>query len=475
MSNQTTTHSTQSFPFAEYGLEADPVPLAQQVALNTGPGKTKNLEGNGFKFPLTPSPMNTFGLCGDSNQAHNKIVTATTSSTYAWGPATFANILSRRRMNIISDQSQSSSGVTELNNGTRRLRTQVTALLAVPGIRNIACINGLNDVEAGVPLAAMQSEYLYCMYLALAQGKNWWIITENPIYSGAGNTAYTVARQAQNMEWNRWLRRIVYRSDFTWDRDAVIIVDAYKVIVDPTSATGGFRAGENGNLVDHLNNISGYWAGKEWARILAQKFPEPQILVTSNADAYGYSSVCNNINDNPLFINSAGGLATGYTAAAIGGGTITPSIEAATYGNSQVLDLTFSADLTGGRFTSANYAARVADGDKAFGLCEFEITTPGNLAGPRMTTSFIGANYTKSASELEYNDTVDKSYPEGWIGVYMTDLIQYDATGLYGSAAMGALNQAIIQFSLFGYAAGGAAKVKIRQLSFEVIRNGTLP
>lgn len=389
---------------------------------------------------------NTLAIIGDSFGAGYLIPSNGLYSEAANCYITHALALSGRRMRIVGNYAVSGSGVSANLGGTSML-TQIDSAIA-SGARNLLCMGGINDAIYDQTLQSVKDAWATILAKAAKANMRIWLCTQPTMNSANGS--YTIARQAQCMEQNNYLRRITSKN--------VNVIDCAAAAVDPTSTTGNYVTnGARDNL--HPSNVGAYYMGKAVATVWNLLAPARPTLLSSSADIYSYSSSSTNILDNGLFLNGAT-TATGFSTAVTGGGLVTPTLVTRSdgFGKDQVLTGTFAAAGDGFRLTSSDYKARIVDQDVLYAEAEITCSSITNLSGLQLQLILSHTGRDEIATSCYYNPTDDKVLPEGYTAVLRTPEFTYD------SASFGTLNYLLASVRAFGAGAGGAT-VKVGRMS----------
>lgn len=355
---------------------------------------------------------NLLVVAGDSFNAQTWNDTATYDYKNADGIVTWALALSRQRMSLAAVVAKGNS--------------RISAEAGAPGVKLINQINqaidtrashlflmmGANDTIAGFSLRQIIVAYEEALQRACDAGLTVWLGTQPTMNSAFGS--YSVANQGRMFGLNDWVRQ---RGATTWMPYGVIPVDIAAACVDPASATGDWKSnGSQDGL--HPRNVGAYWGGKELARLWTAMLPEAPMLVSSNADNYAYSPLCQNLLANGMF-QAGTPLATGFTGTAIAGGLSTNSIVARSdgFGNHQRMVQTSAAANDGYRLQSGSvHANGLQAGDLVQAEYEVTIGSMTNCFGEELQ---LVANGTTSKGSWDgYIDTTnDTALPEGYTAV----------------------------------------------------------
>ena len=391
---------------------------------------------------LLTGDRNTLAMVGDSFTARARNDVATTYETYPEGYWVWALQLSGRRMTLVSDQSVSGSYVTQGNGAGRDFSVQVANAIA-SGAKHLLMMGGINDIINSVPNATIKSYFIQHITAAVNAGmKVWWCIQPclQSSYSG-----YTVAKQGAMLELNDWIRQ---QANTSLGRGNVVVIDTASKLMDPASTTGNWLSGTVNADNLHPINAGAYRMGKEVARVWNALIPEAPVLLSSAADQYGYSTACNNILDNGLFL-SGSPTGTGFTQSVFAGGACTPSIVARSdgYGNDQQQLCTFAAANDAVVLTTGDLKARVSVGDWIQASCEVTVSALTNYRSCRLNLSCQASISSFIAADSQ-NATTDSALPEGHTIVLETKPFQI-------TAAMGSLTSLTSSVRFAGSGAGG--------------------
>lgn len=403
------------------------------------------MAASAIKISQAPQDDNTLAIIGDSFAAGYLIPSNGLYSEAANCYVTYALALSGRRLRIVGNYAVSGSGVSANLGGTSML-TQIDSAIA-SGARHLLCMGGINDAIYDQPLQSVKNAWKTILSKAALYGIKIWLCTQPTMNSANGS--YTIARQAQCMEQNNFLRRIALKN--------VTVIDCAAAAVDPASATGNYVAnGSRDNL--HPSNVGAYYMGKAVAAAWSALVPARPTLLSSVADAYSYSSASSNILDNGLFLAGTT-TATNFTTAITNTGAVTPTLvsRADGFGRDQVLTGTFSAAGDGFRLISSDYKARISDGDILYAEAEIACSSITNLSGLQLQLILSHAGRDEISTSCYYDAAVDKVLPEGYTAVLRTPEFTYDAAGF------GALIYLLAAVRVNGAGAGGAT-VKVGRM-----------
>lgn len=238
-----------------------------------------------------------------------------------------------------------------------------------PGV--VFYMAGINDMTTGsgatYTAADCHANDVIVHAACKAIGAQFWLFTLCPLSST--HASYSTAITQKILELNK-LRR-----DYARTNPDVVLVDAFKVCVDPSSTTANYRSGYDHDAL-HPSAEGAYRIGKEVARLLTLKVPTVDIFPTSQADDYGTNSANPNLIDNGLFYGTAGSksgspaptgdVADGWTVTNSGLTVVTCSLVAAQSGIGQAQRIVTTADGDGDYVQlalSASIHARVSEGD----------------------------------------------------------------------------------------------------------------
>lgn len=326
----------------------------------------------------------TLASVGDSFFANGFFLGPNDNNWYLNNPISWALGLSNHPLTLISQNAVGGSGITAAFSGSS-FEAQLTAAIASDAAE-IMFMGGVNDVintilvdspaASASCLALMQSAYTAHIQRAMAAGRRVRIWTQPTMSSTYGG--YSVARNAALFELNKWL---VERVGTSGNPGKLRVVDTAAAARDPASTTGNWKA--NCLLPDglHPNNVGCYWIGKAGG-LGWDDLPSNDRFITSAADTWDFQSTIRQINPNPLMAGATD--ATGYTQAAIAGGSCVRTLEARAdgYGNNQVLTITTSAAGDGWSFKGADVDARAVAGDIIQAEAEIIVPASSNCRAP---------------------------------------------------------------------------------------------
>lgn len=361
---------------------------------------------------------------GDSFIARGFLSNAGQLTQNAQNPITWALALSNYPMSLMSQQAVGGSQISANGTGVKLL-TQIQLAIAA-GATDILYMGGVNDVINGVPLATMQSEFIIGLNAVLGAGLRMHVVVQ-PFFDSA-YASYTVARQAQMMEFARWLLDQVA---VTYATRNVIVIDAASYTVDPASATGSWKT--NGTIAAdrlHPRNVGAYYIGKAIATVWLARLPTWDRRIRSNADNYGYSTDnSHSLLDNGLLVTTGGtpsGSGAGFTVTS-NGATVTPTLVARADGFGNDCQLACTATASGDTVTwaSGNLHSRAVLLD--YYIFEVEITvpaSPANLLGVQVTLQQNDGSLYEAHALLP-DIAADSALPEGFTAVIRTPPVQY--------------------------------------------------
>lgn len=380
-------------------------------------------------------------LCGDSIIADWRYAPdASTSETRGRGLISYAKSLCGQRVSIIYNGAVGGAYVTDAGSVMPVSRQVDIAIQTAAD--EVIVQGGVNDILNGVPLEAVQAAHLISYQKVVQSGKRCRALTNPPIGTGYGG--YTVARQAQILALNAWIRQL-HRTGVLGNR--FFASDTYAGAVDPA---GDYYATWDGL---HPRNSTAYRMGKILAADWSAAYPPRPLLVASNNDNYGFDPSLKNILDNGLFVTGSG-TATGFTAS-VSGATHTPSLVAhpAGFGNYQRLVATSSATGQHSRLSTADLKARVTVGKSYIALCEVTASSITNMRGVRLNMTANGPGGNVSVSDFQLDSTNDVALPEGFSQVLMTPVLQTYP----GQGALTSFSANVTQF--FSGAGGGTLDI----------------
>lgn len=142
---------------------------------------------------------------------------------------------------------------------------------------------------------------------------------------GASHGSYSAARYQLLLRFNSWLREYAI-----YVAPQVILIDAYKVCVNPTDAAGAWASNYSADDI-HPNANACQKIGIEMASVLANSYYTQSMGLSSVVDTYAADSSNPNVILNPLFNTSGGSL--GVSGAGSGAATNTshPSLWTGTW------------------------------------------------------------------------------------------------------------------------------------------------
>lgn len=388
--------------------------VGANVILQTQAGGAVKTLANSLR-PLLPSSQgSTLAVIGDSFQAEWYFDDGNFRYAYAKGPVDWALALSQHRMTVVSSPAAGGSRVSGASSSGTAFDVQADTAIASLA-QHAIIMGGVNDFFANFTVDTVKAAYNRVIEKLIAAGMTVWVCTQ-PTMSAA-YSSYTVTRNASMFQLNTWLRQQV---NSIWARHGVRLIDLAETAVDPSSTTGDYKSGYSYDGGLHPSNVGAYFMGKEIARVWSKYVPEANILVSSRADNYNYSSAIGNLIDNGLFYNGSG-TATGFSGTAVAGGASTNSLVSRSdgIGQDQQMIVTSSANNDGYRLSTSSLHTRCASGDILQFCCEITVSSITNLRGVRLTADFVGTT-TRGVADLYYDPSDDIALTEGFTAVMKT-------------------------------------------------------
>lgn len=395
---------------------------AERVVSDAGGSLVKSIKG---KFaPIGATYNNSLAVIGDSFTANAYYKSATAEEWNGKGYLTHAMALSGYRLKLTNGGmcAVGGSGVTGNINGVK-FDTQLTTAIAT-GAKELLVMGGINDCNSDVSPDVTIAAYKALLDRAVMAGMRVWVCTQ-PTQGSQFTSAYTIARQGAQLQVQEWLRQYCQRQS----PDNIVLIDCAQTCTDSSSTTASYKSGYTSDYL-HPNNAGAYAIGKKIAEVWNKIIPECGSLICSNADNTTYSALSKNILTNGCFINSAGGLATGFTTSVTGSGVVgTPTVTARAdgVGNNQNLPMTFSAAGDTCRLSTAAISG-FTNGDSLYAECEVTISTPVNFRGVRLFFQVAGNLVSRTATVNQKDDILDRAVIEGCTYIFRSPVITYDAS-----------------------------------------------
>ena len=389
--------------------------VASGVILQSPSGGAVKTLSNALR-PVTPSSQgNTLAVIGDSFTAEWYYDDGSYRYTYAKGYVAWALALSQHRMTVVATPAEAGSRVSGPSPATgTEFSVQVDAAIASCAQHAIV-MGGVNDFFASFSVDTVIAAYNSAIERLICAGITVWLCTQ-PTMSG-GYSSYTLARNAAMFRLNAWLRQ---QAASIWARHGVHLIDLAEIAVDSSSTTGGYKTDYSYDGGLHPSNIGAYFMGKEVARVWSKYVPEANLLVSSRADNYAYDSSIGNLIDNGLFYNGTG-TGTGFTGAAVAGGSSINSLVARSdgIGQDQQMVITSTADNDGYRLYTGSLHARCSAGDILQFACEITVSDMTNFQGARLQVDYVGTT-TRGVADLYHNTSNDLALTEGYTAMLKT-------------------------------------------------------
>lgn len=285
---------------------------------------------------------------------------------------------------------------------------------------------GINNIGAAQSLAAMTAEAE--IFIANAEATGARIVWLNEGAVGASTAGYGTAYLNRLRRWNDWLKARAAASR------SLLVVDAWAITVDPTSAAGNTRSGYLYDDAVHSGPVGARARAEAiWTAVQARwGIRKIESLPVSTADVYSAGSapdIANRLAD-PLCLatpvsavgatGNSGNAPTGYVPAACSNATCVYSVvpHPGGYGNCIQMDVTFTAAGGYAILRTARVEALFSGGETArFGVEAFvygnagaALTATDNLLTVKPQLFVVGsdaANYY-SATLQETNTTEGK-------------------------------------------------------------------
>ena len=393
--------SSGNVPLGATGVRATALGVAgdvtTQVAADNGPGTLTASQVTGLYRGLK------VGIFGDSiTQENYDQAAASNDERPRW--FTQANSLLGRRMNLVNNAGVAGETTTQMLarlrlNGTGQgvgfggigaagsaVTTQPSPLYGGPNFVFVHA--GVNDIYGFTTADSTITGNLQAIYQALQlAGATPIAMTIMPVTTAT--VGYTTAKAAQHARINTWIR------NYCAANPNIILVDAFKAMVDPTNAAIACITGVTRDGLQHPNNLGGLLVAREIQNVLQYIIPPYSPLPSSNAEEYTLDASLTQILPNPLLTGTAAITATGFTGATAGStlananftrgagaGSVTLSAVTRADGFGQnikmVLPATASGDNWEIRFPSQH--ARAVVGGTYIAVCEITVTGPAGAA-----------------------------------------------------------------------------------------------
>lgn len=423
--------------------------------LQSTDGSLVNSSGNTFRTIRA----NTLAIIGDSNSANyrggttsyaNNTYSASENRGETWVP--WALAFSYYRLQIVGDQSVGGATVQfEQGEAITSLEVQIDNAIA-SGASYLMMMGGTNDLNNGYSVSSTIAAYTRILNKAIAAGMYIFCMTVYP------KNVDDDPVNASIMQFNAWVRSL---ANSVFARQ-VTVIDAYSILVDPTSARGRPKANYYHDTL-HTGNVGAYYVGREVARVWSQVIPEAPALLTSNVDNKAFSALSRNVLTNGLFLNGAAP-GTGFTvtqSAAMGNPTAT--LVARSDGRGNDLQLAYTTTGVSGEFArvqSGELSANIVTGRKYMALCEVEVVSQSasSIRAPRLQLIINDGGVSRSVSTIQENTTTGlRAVPESAYKLMLeTPVITVGGVVGAGCAA---------QVTFFNSAVVNIAVVKIGRIS----------
>jgi lysophospholipase L1-like esterase len=325
------------------------------------------------------------------------------------GPTAWGNALAGAPFDIVSNMAW--AGATSFQIVPYR-----DAWLAPYAPAAVFYMAGINDCTTGsgatYTAAAIHENDVILHEWCRTNGAQLWLFTVLPL--NAAHASYTADIRQKILDLNR-LRRYYAR-----ENPDVILVDAYRVCVDPSSATGDYQSGYTYDGL-HPSATGAYYIGKEIARLAALKTNKVDILPVSQADDYGSDATNANLVDNGLLYGTSGAksgspaptgnVADGWTVTNSGCTDVTCSLVAAQSGIGQAQRIVTVADGDGDYAQlalSASIHARVAEGDVIQVGADIACSSASAMKYIRMLVAMAAGGITITPEVMQ---TIGADYP----------------------------------------------------------------
>jgi len=408
--------------------------------------------------PWNGQKANTVVVIGDSiaSAFYN-----TSGHSVAWsdlGFVSWAQALSSHRLQV-RNPAAATGGTTTTDWVSSTYDVEKTVIPYSPGWC-IVCL-GINDISSDVPVATTIANFKIIFGKLLAAGIK--VIANTITPYGA---AYTIIGDAITLKNPRMNQVNQWMAQYASVTTGFYLVDAYSIIVDPTS-TSGYSVAANQRDGLHPSQQGARAIGAAVASVINKYAVDTQYHTSGYSDGFDYSASAFNRMSNSLF-QGAGGttspgagttitatqIATSWTVASTAGGTSTTvcTTEARTLladgdtiGNNQklVITLTNSTDII--YLRSGSLGARFSAGDEVYGEMYVRISGASAVKGYRcsITTTASAITYTGTDLSTTFN-TFDQSD-----GVFLLQTPHIIVPS-------GALSATIFDFEIAFSGAGGA-------------------
>lgn len=412
--------------------------------------------------PLNSRRNRRLGVAGDSLMANWYGQGAGGQQYKSSGPLFWAMILSGQRMEVVRDVSTGSTTLDPTGVTYPNIPQQIDMLIA-ERCDEIIVNGGRNDQNLGATLAQLKSRMLGIVKKVEAAGVPLLRICDLPTRGGA-----SAAVNGDALAYNAWLLTLPSKYSF------VRICSWFNAVIDPNSASAGWKSGYLDPDNVHWSSTGSYYAGKYLAAQWIRDYPEAEVLVASDVDSRTYTAASNKLLPTPMWLTGAP-IPSGWSAALGAGATLTTAASKAAradgFGNDIIIPVKYAAQSDNYVLNGPDLKGFLTLGEKIRFLISIEVAVNADegglalsLAWPRtrlgLTMSNAALNQNVEAFPLL---TAESAIPEPFKGVIATPWLD---TGLSNSG--GATVTALLpQFMAIGKSAGGAL-IKVGRPTIEV-------
>lgn len=382
-------------------------------------------------------PM-TSGLFGDSYSARNSTV-GSNCRDIDWGYFSWAQALMGAPFQLIYNGGVSGDTTTQM------LARQSDAMsLYRPGWWFVQ--GGINDIIAGAAVVKIVANLQTIIQRFVLSGSRIVFLALAPNAQAAG---YSLKVQQVNQAMREWCIRTA---------GAVIYVDTYSALVNPTITTGAFADGMSDDNL-HMSAKGARAAGQAIANALSGLLPMRNFLPSSAAESYGVDSSSKQLLDNPLMATGAG-TPTGTGASGVLPtswlGTVSGTVSGAAYslvsradgiGQDAQIVVTGAASGASVNIRQSSLSGRAAIGDTLYTCGEITISGASDVRGINIGAAVTIDGVTKQINVLEISGSANYDSTGATIRPRSNDLIlsgttitaiTYNMTVTFGTSGAGA-------------------------------------
>lgn len=281
--------------------------------------------------------------------------------------------------------------------------------------------SGINDIIYDVPINTIFENRKSMWDAAIQSGARPIVTTLAPLAPGHGS--YSQTRLTNIIMLNARIR------DYARSNGAAILLDVFKVVVDPTSNYSALAGGtytssfewKSGYESDNIHPLSkAHLAiGAELASVLSAVLPPMNLLPSSVADSYQYSSGSSQLLDNPLMQTGAAGSTAGTVTGTVaelwqitesGSASVSASVVARADGignNQRMVTTSTAANDYAELHQPSSIHGRVSEGDRLVAICEVSLSAVTALGRLTYSVEFTVDGVTYTAGFVQSDTTMD--------------------------------------------------------------------